>query len=248
MVAPLVGAALIGAGGSIISGITGGKGAKKAAQAQQQAAQQQIAAQQATLSQLTALNQPSITRGNEAGSLYGSLVGVGDPASGAAALQTFRNATGYQDLLREGLGSVNANAYARGMGDSGATLKALQSRGAQIANGSFQQYLGNLGTLINAGTQAAGNVSGVTQNVTNNISGIMQNAADAKSNSALAAAANWGNTFQNLANLGASVYGSSYGQNRAQQTNPYGIVMSGQSGYWGGPNGNWAGHGVGGIY
>lgn len=219
MVAPAVAAAGIGLAGSLIGGITGGKGAKKAAKIQAQAAQQQIAAQREAQAQITALNQPAITRGNEASSLYGGFLGVGGGSASAKALQTFRNSTGYQDLLKTGLGAVNANAYARGMGDSGATLKALQDRGATIANSSSQQWLGNLGNLINAGTQAAGNVAGVTQNVTNNISNIAQNAADNQSNAALARSSMWGNTFQNLANIGAYAYGSSYGGNNSNAPN-----------------------------
>lgn len=208
------------AAGSVIGGVLSGKGAKKAAKIQAQTAQQQIAAQQQALANITALNQPAITRGNEAASLYGGFLGTGDQAASAAALQTFRDSTGYQDLLNQGLGAVNASAYARGLGDSGSALKALQTRGTQIANGSAQQWLGNLGTLINAGTQAAGNVSGVTQNVTNAITGIATNAADAQSNAALAKAGAWGNALQNINNLAAYAYGSSYGGNNR---NAYGV-------------------------
>lgn len=223
MVAPMVAAAGISAVGSLIGGITGGKGAKKAAQTQARAQQQQLQFQQNAQNQIVGLNQPAITRGNEAASLYGNFLGVGGPGNSQQALDTFRGSTGYQDLMREGLGAVNANAYSRGMGDSGAALKALQTRGASIANQSSQQWLGNLGTLVNAGTQAAGNVSGVTQNVANNMGNIVQNGADNQSNAALWQAGNTTNTIQNLANIGAYAYGSSYGGNR----NPYGIVGGG---------------------
>lgn len=251
MVAPLIAAAGISAVGSLLGGLFGGSSAKKAAQIQQQTAREQIAAQQAAQQQVIGLNQPAITRGNEASDLYGGFLGMGDAANSARALETFRGATGYQDLMREGLAGVNSNAYARGMGDSGATLKALQSRGAQIANGSSQQWLGNLGTLVNAGTQAAGNISGVTQNTANNISGIAQNSANAQSNAALASGANWQNTLQNLANAGAAAYASSYGGQQPAAQNPYGVTAGpgmggGGNSYWGGPNGTWAGYGVGG--
>ena len=74
----------------------------------------------------------------------------------AKALETFRGSTGYKDLLKQGLGAVNSNAYARGMGDSGATLKALQDRGTSIADSSANQWLGGLGNLMSAGGQARG--------------------------------------------------------------------------------------------
>lgn len=209
MVAPLIAAAGIGAVGSLVSGITGGKGAKKAAKYQQQTANAQIAAQQQMLQQLTGLNQPAINRGNAAGDLIGNFLGTGDNRQSAAdALATFRGSTGYQDMLNTGLGAVNSGAYARGLGASGATLKALQARGSAIADQSAQGWLGNLGGLVSAGTQAAGNVSGVTQNATNAIGQISQNAADANSNAALAGAGGWQNALQNLANLGGAYVGS----------------------------------------
>lgn len=219
----MVAAAGISAVGSLIGGITGGKGAAKAAKTQAAAQQQQLQFQQNARNQVIGLNQPAITRGNEASSLYGDFLGLGTGQGSQKALDTFRGSTGYQDLLQTGLGSVNANAYARGMGDSGAALKALQDRGSNIANQSSQQWLGNLGGLINAGTQAAGNVSGVTQNVANNMGNIVQNGANNQSNAALWQAGNTTNTIQNLANIGAYAYGSSYGGQR----NPYGIVGGG---------------------
>lgn len=202
-------AAGIAAGGSLISGITGGKGAKSAAKIQQQTAQQQIAAQQQMLGQITALNTPTINRGNAAGTLVGNFLGTGsDPNAAASALATYRGSTGYQDLLNTGLGAVNSNAYARGLGASGATLKALQAKGSAIADQSAQQWLGNLGELVSAGNQAAGNVSGVTQNATNAIGQISQNAADASSNAALAGGASWQNALQGLANAGSTYAGN----------------------------------------
>lgn len=245
MVAPLIAAAGIGAVGSLVGGITGGKGAKKAAKIQAQTAQQQIAAQQQTLQQLTGLNQPAINRGNAAGDLIGNFLGTGsDPGAAQSALNTFRGSTGYQDMLNTGLGAVNSGAYARGLGASGATLKALQARGSAIADQSAQGWLGNLGGLMSAGTQAAGNVSGVTQNVTNQIGQIRQNSADASSNAALASAGGWQNALQNLANLGGAYVGSQ-GAGMASsyagldprtlgQGGGYNPVLGGLSSGWGG--------------
>lgn len=138
-----------------------------------------------------------------------------------AALDTFRNSSGYQDLLKQGLGAVNANAYASGMGDSGATLKALQDRGTNIANSSAQQWLGNLGNLMSAGGQARGLVAGIGTNTVNSTNQSTQNAANASSNATLASAGQWSSALQGLLNAGAYSYGSSYGGNNA-----YGISGS----------------------
>lgn len=206
------------AGASIISGILQGKSAKKVAKIQAQTASEQIAAQKAQLQQQVDLNQPAITRGNSAADLYGGFLGVGDQAQSDAALQAFRGSTGYQDLLKTGLGAVNASAYARGMGNSGAAMKQLQDRGAGIANQSYQGYLGNLNTLIGAGTQAAGNVAGVSQNVTNQIGAISQNSADAASNAALAQGSAYQGTLQNLGNIAADYFSNRQGTSSSSYT------------------------------
>lgn len=158
---------------------------------------------------------------------FGQAEGRALPNSGGvggsqAALDTFRGSTGYQDLLKTGLGSVNANAYASGMGDSGATLKALQDRGTNIANTSAQQWLGNLGNLMSAGGQARGLVAGIGTNTVNASNAATQGAANASSNATLASAGQTSSALQGLLNAGAYAYGSSY----QQPQNAYGIAGS----------------------
>lgn len=201
----------IAVGGSLLSGLTGGKGAAKAAKIQQQTVQQQIAANQANLAKITGLEQPTIDRGNNAGNLFAGFLGAGgDPNASAQALSAFRGSTGYQDLLNTGLGAVNSNAYARGMGDSGATLKALQAKGMSLADQSAQGWLGNLNTLIQTGNAAIGNIAGVNTQTTQANNAALQNGADAQSNAALTSGAAWQQALKNLTNIGSN-YASSYG-------------------------------------
>lgn len=147
---------------------------------------------------------------------YGRAEGRVLPTSGGsggdsqAALDAFRGSTGYQDLMKQGLGAVNASAYASGMGDSGATLKALQDRGTNIANSSAQQWLGNLGNLMSAGGQARGLVAGIGTNTVNASNAATQNAANVSSNATLASAGQTSAALQSLLNAGAYAYGSSY--------------------------------------
>lgn len=211
MVAPLVAAAGISAASSLIGGITGGKGAKKAAKIQQQTVQQQIAANQANMARIQGLSQPAIDRGNAAGATYAGLLGVGgDPAASAAALEAYRGSTGYQDLLNTGLGAVNANAYARGMGDSGATLKALQTRGMAIADQNQQQYLSNLNGLIQTGNSAIGNIAGVSTATTQANNQALQNGSNAAQGAILSGATAQQQALNNLTNIGMNL-ASSYG-------------------------------------
>jgi len=228
---PVVIAAGIAGGASILGGAMNSSAAKKAAQTQAQASQNQIAESQRNQQYLTGLSQPAIDRGNAAGDLYGNFVGLNGGTAAADALGTYRGSTGYTDLVKEGLGAVNANAYARGQGDSGATRKALLQRGMGLADRSSGDWLGRLGSLISNGQQAVGNVAGVAMNTTNNINGATQNAADASSNAALVSSAGWQRALQGLAGAGSYALGSSFGNNQ-MQPNPYGVTARGGGGIY----------------
>lgn len=212
MVAPAVAAAGIAAAGSLLGGAAGGKGAKKAAKIQRQAVQDQIAATERNRDYQYEINAPTIDTGQRATDLYAGFVGAGaDPAASAKALSTFRGATGYKDLVREGMGAINANAYAKGMGRSGATMKALQDRGTALADRSAQGWLGNVGTLMNLGGQARGLVAGVGTNSVNAINQATQTGADASSNASLVSGQNWAQAIQGIGLAASRAYGSSYG-------------------------------------
>lgn len=156
---------------------------------------------------------PAITRGNQAGGYVNDLLGVGgDPAAASAAFGKYQDSTGYKYQLAQGLGSVNSNAYARGMGQSGATYKALQTRGNDIANTSVNTYLGNLQNVSQQGTSAASSLAGVSTNYVGQVSANNSSAADAVGNAALTNARNVNGSIQNLINAGAYAYGSSYGK------------------------------------
>lgn len=215
----------IGAGvASIAGGAIASSGAKKAAKLQQQQAQSEQARLQANQEYIRGLNQPTIDRGNAAGGLIGSFLGTEGGDQAASALATYRGSTGYQDLLNTGLGAVNSNAYARGLGASGATLKALQAKGMALADQNAQGWLGNLGTLANAGQNAIAGVGNAATNTTNAINTSTGNAADASSNAALLQSAGWQRALQNLGNIGSSFaggggagLGSSYGAPQGTQ-------------------------------
>jgi hypothetical protein len=208
---PIVIAAGVAAAGSAIGSANSSRAARRVAQQQSDASQSQIAANNANRDYQYNLNAPTIDQGNQASSLYAGFVGAGgDPKASAAALDTFRGSTGYTDLQREGARSTNAAVFAGGLGQSGAALKSLQDRATQIANGSAQQYLGNLGNLASRGDQSRGLVAGIGSNTVNSNNQATQNAADATSNATLASAGNTNSLIQNLLNAGATAYGSSY--------------------------------------
>jgi hypothetical protein len=210
MVAPLIAAAGIGAASSLLSGITGGKGAKKAAQIQAKSAADQIGAARENRDYQYGLNRGDIDRGDWAGSTTAALLGKGDPAEAKQAFDTFRGSDGYTFRLGEGAKAINTNAYARGQGDSGGTLKALERYGQDFGSGEFGKYLGYLGGLSGQGAGARSLVAGVGGNFVNQFSQATGNAADAASNAKLITSGNWADALRNAGNGVAYALGSSY--------------------------------------
>lgn len=244
MVAPLVAAAGISAIGSVVGGATGGKGAKKAAKIQAQSTAQQLAAANSNRDYQYGLNQGSINQGGAADSriaallrlgseaqpqaqqivgydgsgqpIYGSVTGPGEGVETAeAGLDAFKSSTGYATRLAEGSNAINTNAYARGMGESGATYKALLRYGQGAASDEFSRYLAQLGQVSQSGAQARGLVAGVGMNTVNMNNGALQTQADASGNAAIIQANARNQAMQSLFKIGSQVagggFGSSYG-------------------------------------
>lgn len=208
---PVVIAAGVAAGGSILGGVMSSNAAKSAAKTNAASAAKQTAALQQNQQYITGLEQPTIDRGNQAGTLTANFLGMNGGTAAADALGTYRGSTGYQDVLKEGLGAVNSNAYARGMGDSGAALKALQKTGMSLADRSSGDWLGRLNQLQQYGQQAIGNVAGVATNTTNGINAATQSASDGNANATLASAAAWNKAIQGVTGAISSGLGSSFG-------------------------------------
>lgn len=220
---PLAVVAGIGAAASIGSAVISSHATSKAVAAQTAATTANNALATQNRDYQYSLNAPSIQGGAAADKTIQGLLNIGgDPAASSAALDQFRGSTGYGDLLKTGLGAVNSNAYARGMGHSGATYKALISRATNIANSSEQGYLSNLSDVANRGAQGRGLVAGVGTNTVNTMTGNNDNQATVIGNGALSNASNISGTIQSLINAGAYAYGSSYGAPKPTQR-PYGL-------------------------
>lgn len=145
-----------------------------------------------------------------------------DPVTAQQAFQTFLDSAGYQFTLGEAMKSINHAAAGGGWLQSGAALKALQDRSADIAlQGYFMPYMGMLGGQQAMGAQAASSIAGVGSNFTNSAANINANLAagsagtlNGMGNAAANNAANLGNIYgwqgNNTANMWNSL-GSSFG-------------------------------------
>lgn len=94
-------------------------------------------------------------KGSGANNAIGSLLGVsGDPGAFQGAFDNYKNSTGFQTRLKTGSDAITGSAAARGLLNSGSTLKRLTQYGQELGSGEFSNYLGQLGTLSNQGLAA----------------------------------------------------------------------------------------------
>lgn len=164
----LVGGPFGAAAGSAVSGLISGSGEKKDVSQGANYLNQNLA--------------PYTQAGQQAVGQQASLLGLGDPASGQAGLQNYLNSTGYQFQLGQGTDAITGNAAARGLLNSGSTLKALNNYGQGMGASYFNNYLNQLGNVAGAGQNAASTVGGAMANAgvnkANISSGVNQNFMD----------------------------------------------------------------------
>lgn len=100
--------------------------------------------------------EPYAQGGRQAYDLTLGALGLGGQGGRDAAVQAFQTSPGYDFQLDQGLQAIDRSAAARGNLASGATLKALQGYGQNLANQEYGTWLGNLGKLSSAGMGALG--------------------------------------------------------------------------------------------
>lgn len=99
------------------------------------------------------------------------LTGTGDTGAANAGLQGYYANAGYAPAMRQLSQQVTGQGAASGLLRSGATAKALQTRGAELNQGFFNNYLQQLAGLSGLGLQAGGLVANTGQKSTSNSTG-----------------------------------------------------------------------------
>lgn len=134
------------------------------------------------------------------------------PANGQSAQQNafdvFRNSTGYQFRLGEGLDAVNSGWAGNGLLQSGAALRGITEYGQNFASNEFGNYMSLLSGQQGTGLQAAGAQAGVGVNYANAASNINSANANALSNAAVARANNSNSTIGGIGNIFGSALGA----------------------------------------
>ena len=150
-------AAAVGAASSASSASSGKKGAKKAAQIQAEQEEKNRELYQQMISKYTDDVNPYTSAGKDATGAMSNLLGLGGADSDGQqmnAFKNFQNSDGYQYTLDNALGAINSNAYASGLGNSGATMKALQQNASNLSDQYFNQYYNDLSGLSSQGLSA----------------------------------------------------------------------------------------------
>ncbi len=147
--------------GDILGGVVGGIGSIIAALIQQQSAQ--AASQQALTGYNYLTTGPGgnftsgqVANGTAAGDARSQLLGLSPLGEGTQnALSNYLDSTGYKFQLGQGIDAITGSQAAKGLLNSGSTLKAMNEFGQGLASTSFDNYLNQLGGVNNAGYNSA---------------------------------------------------------------------------------------------
>lgn len=154
------------------------------------------------------LYQPTIDSGLAASGARDYTLGIGARPAG---YQGFDQSEYFQSQLRNGQQAVDQSAAAGGNMFSGATLKALQQTGSDLAYRTQGEYLGNLNSVSSQGQNAAGNLAGAAGVRGQSLAGIETNGRNALAGMAIDRGQQMGSLAVNrgnaLANLNSNYFG-----------------------------------------
>jgi hypothetical protein len=109
------------------------------------------------------VNQSQDMSGQAMGLISGLLGLGGDQAAADKAFEQFKDSSGYQFRMDEGMGAITNSRAARGILNSGATSKELMKYGQNLASDEFSNYLGQVGGVVGQGLTSAYTTGGAAQ-------------------------------------------------------------------------------------
>lgn len=219
-----VGAAVVGAGASIIGGKQSSDAAKDAAKQQRKATQATIKAQEKALERQIGLQEPFRQTGVNALADYGTA-----SQYTPFGMEQFEADPGYSFRMSEGLKALERSAASRGILQSGQTLKDItrfgQDAASQEYQNAFQRYLLErqqklqpLEYRIGLGQAAASGQAANVGSTATNVGGLMTSLGDIRSAGTIGQSNAYNNMLGNLSSV-ATQGANAYGQYQAAQ--PY---------------------------
>ncbi len=134
-----------------------------------------------------------------------------NPQAQQDAFQAFRDSTGYQFNMNEGLNAVGQRFAGSGAYQSGAAMKALQRQATGLADNTFGSYLNALQGQQQSGLGSAAIMSGNYNQFADRFGQNAVNSANNAANAAVAQGANKVNAIGSIAQGVGNMFGSSFG-------------------------------------
>ena len=131
---------------------------------------------------------------------------------GAGRFDDFYKSPDYQFRLQEGEKAINRAAAARGLWNSGATIKSLDRFNQGEAAGAFDTYANRLASLAGVGQTATSAVAQAGQQYANGASTAYTNAGNARASGYQNSANSWQNAIQNVTDIGMYGFGGGFGK------------------------------------
>lgn len=178
--------AAIAAGASILGGITGGKGASKAAKIQAKAYREGLAQQQAQWDQTQANFAPYLAAGNQGLQAYLNLLGLNGTGLQEQMIRDIKGGPEFASLYDTGADTILQNASATGGLRGGNTQNSLAQFGSGLLSNLIQQRLGNYGGLISTGSGSASGLGQLGQQNSNAQSQLLGQIGNANATAAAA--------------------------------------------------------------
>ncbi len=147
--------------GAVVSAGIGAATKGGQSEAISQGQQQSNAISQAAIDESKKIYQPFMDTGQHALTGLADFSGLNGADAAGTAMKMFTASPGYGYQVEQGLRAVDAGAASRGMLRSGATLKAEQTLGANLANQDFGAYMGRLGSLADIGLRGTNAYTGL---------------------------------------------------------------------------------------
>ena len=194
---------LIPAAASLIGGALQSRAAGKAAAAEREQQDKALALQERMYEEGVARQQPFLQTGTE---FFNRLADL--QRGGPEAAQNFLTMDpGYGFRLNEGLKALERSAAARGGLMSGATGKALQRYGQDVASQEFGAAYNRLANLANVGPASAGVVNALGQQYATGAGNIYGAMGQTAGQAQIARGSAYGNVLNRLGNLGGEYFG-----------------------------------------
>lgn len=212
---------IVSAGASLLSGLVGGKGAKKAAEQQAKALQAGIDEQRRQFDVTQANEKPFLDAGTTAlggdGGLL-ALLGLQGPEAQATAIQALKESPQYTSQFSSGLDALNQSAAATGGLRGGNNALDESNFGADLLRKVLGDQTGALGSLVTMGKGTADSIGQFGANASTSIADMLAKIGGAKASGTLGSTNAWTGAINDIGKFG-SMSGGTGGINFAQLLN-----------------------------